>query len=562
VPRLLFFFSLIWVLFSGLPASGQRAFLSDYANEQLKNVPPEKLDSFFLVQGRYYYAFYTRESYRRAMECYLEALRLAINLKHQDVIIKCYFGIGSVYDANNNLPQAIRYYKMNYDGVLKERPFKAINILRATYNIAATYGKAKDTQNAYHYTLKMGQMLNWISDPEERENYRLLIAHTFAGIGKNDEFIEYFSKLPANIEFKDGELAYGRLYAETMSRYAFQTGRRNDAIPPLLKELAHTKDSIPLLNLLLKSYAALGDYKKAYECQQMLISADMRSMDRSTYGDINYRLLEADNLLKQRQNNELKVNEESLRFHSSILYTISLLLGLVLAITIYLYRRFRTRNKFEDHQNNLIREHNESSTLLMKEVHNRVKNNLQTISNMVEVQLNKPESDLYYSMREIQTKMRTLAIAHQMLYEQDESKDVDLQSYFEDMVEMTLETLPVSAKPIEQRINMHGNKLNLEKLATLALAVNEMIINTIKHVLPFSDSCYIAMECKLIDGEMHFTYSDNGPDGALNTDENIDTITGTGIRLINKLARQMGAKILVEKENNGKVQYLLIFNKN
>jgi two-component sensor histidine kinase len=347
-----------------------------------------------------------------------------------------------------------------------------------------------------------------------------------------------------------------------MSRYAFQTGKHNEVIPPLLKELAHTKDSIPLLNLLLKSYAALGDYKKAYECQQMLISADMRSMDRSTYGDINYRLLEADNLLKQRQNNELKVNEESLRFHSSVLYTISLLLGLVLAITIYLYRRFRTRNKFKDHQNNLIREHNETNTLLMKEVHNRVKNNLQIISNMVEVQLNKPESDLYYAMREIQTKMRTLAIAHQMLYEQDESKDVDLQSYFEDMVDMTLETLPVSAKPIEQRINMHGNKLNLEKLATLALAVNEMIINTIKHVLPFSDSCYIAMECKLIDGEMHFTYSDNGPDGALNTDENIDTITGTGIRLINKLARQMGAKILVEKENNGKVQYLLIFNKN
>jgi two-component sensor histidine kinase len=562
VPRLLFFFSLIWVLFSGLPANGQRAFLSDYANEQLKNVPPEKLDSFFLVQGRYYYAFYTRESYRRAMECYLEALRLAINQKHQDVIIKCYFGIGSVYDANNNLPQAIRYYKMNYDGVLKERPFKPINILRATYNIAATYAKAKDTQNAYHYSLKMGQMLNWISDPEERENYRLLIAHTFAGIGKNDEFIEYFSKLPPNIEFKDGELAYGRLYAETRSGYAFQTGRRNDVIPPLLKELAHTKDSIPLLNLLLKSYAALGDYKKAYECQQMLISADMRSMDRSTYGDINYRLLEADNLLKQRQNNELKVNEESLRFHSSVLYTISLLLGLVLAITIYLYRRFRTRNKFKDHQNNLIREHNETNTLLMKEVHNRVKNNLQIISNMVEVQLNKPESDLYYSMREIQTKMRTLAIAHQMLYEQDESKDVDLQTYFEDMVDMTLETLPVSAKPIEQRINMHGNKLNLEKLATLALAVNEMIINTIKHVLPFSDSCYIAMECKLIDGEMHFTYSDNGPEGALNTDENTDTITGTGIRLINKLARQMGAKILVEKENNGKVQYLLIFNKN
>lgn len=564
MPRFLFHFSLTIALLLGLPAHGQRAFLSDYANEQLKNVPPERQDSFFLVQGGYYYAFYTRESYRRAMECYLEALRLAINLKHQDVIIKCYFGIGSVYDANNNLPQAIRYYKMNYEGVLKERPFKPINILRATYNIAATYSKAKDTQNAYHYSLKMGQMLNWIPDGEERENYRLLIAHTFAGIGKDDEFMEYFSKIPVDADFKDGELAYGRLFAETKSRYALQTGKRNEVIPPLLKELARTKDSIPLLNLLLKSYAALGDYKKAYECQQMLITADMQSMDRNTYGDINYRLLEADNLLKQRQNNELKVNEEELRFHSSILYAVSLLLALVLAVTVYRYRRFRTRNKYADLRSNLIQEHDEVNTLLMKELHHRVKNNLETISGMMEMQLNKPEADLYFSMREVQAKMHTLAIAHQMMYEQGELKDVDLQTYFEDMVDTTLQTLPASAKPIEQRINMHRNKLPLEKLVILALAVNEMVINSVKHVLPFADDCYIAMECRLIDGEMHFTYCDNGPGAASSqgADENVSTITGTGIRLIHKLARQMDAKILVEKENNGKVQYLLIFNKN
>jgi two-component sensor histidine kinase len=552
------------VLFAGLPANGQRTFLSDYANEQLKNIPSDRQDSFFLVQGRYYYAFYTRESYRRAMECYLEALRLAIKLKHQDVIIKCYFGIGSVYDANNNLPQAIRFYTMNYEGVLKERPFKPINILRATYNIAATYAKAKDTQNAYHYTLKMGQMLNWIPDGEGRENYRLLIAHTFEDIGKNNEFTEYFKKIPTDIEFKDGELAYGRLFAEAKSKYALLTGKRNDVIEPLIKELAHTKDSIPLLNLLLKSYAALGDYKKAYECQQMLITADMRSMDKNTYGDINYRLLEADNLLKQRQNNELKVTEEELRFHSSILYAVSLFLVLVLAVTLYLYRRFRIRNKFADQQNSLIRKHNETNTLLMKEIHHRVKNNLQIISSMVEMQLNKPETDLYFSLREIQTKMSTLGLAHQMMYEQNELKDVSLQVYFEDMIEMTLETLSIPAKPIEQRINMHGNKLNLEKLAILALAVNEMVINSIKHALPYTDNCYIAMECKLIDGEMHFTYCDSGP-GTISIpgiDENVSIITGTGIRLIHKLARQIGAKILMEKENNGRVQYLLIFNKN
>jgi two-component sensor histidine kinase len=563
VSRFLFIISLFIVtLCSSQHAGAQRAFLSDYANEQLKNVPVEQQDSFFLLQGKYYYAFYTRESYRRAMECYLEALRLALNYKHQSIVVKCYFGIGSVYDANNNLPQAIRYYKMNYDGVLKERPFKPINILRATYNIAATYAKARDTANAYDYSLKMGQMLTWIQDPQSREGYRLLIAHTFAGIGKTDEFIDYFSQIPADITFKDGELAYGRLYAETKSRYALLLGKRDEVVPPLLKELEHTRDSIPLLNLLLKSYAALGDYKKAYECQQMLIAADMRSMDRSTYGDINYRLLEADNLLKQKQNNELKVNEEELRFNSSILYTVSLLLALGLVITLYLYRRYRIRNKFSDQRKAMVNLQNETNNLLIADVHHNISDTMFMLNNLMEAQLSKSDADLYTAMREVQAKMLAVASAHRMVYAQGDAKEIDLQSYFEELLETVLHVLPAAVRPKAVSVAMHGNRLGVKKLVELSFVITEMIIASIKYASPVNAGLSISMDSKVIDGEMHFTYADSGTDIVSATDENTDTITGISLRLIHKFARQMGAKILAERDNDSGTRYLLIFTKN
>lgn len=463
----------ILTLFSLPAVKAQDAFLSDYAREQRKSIPLEQQDSFFLVQGKYYYAFYTRESYRKAMECYLEALRLAIQYGHQNNIVRCYFGIGSIYDANNNLPQAIRYYQMHYEGVLKARPFNAAYILRATYNIAATYAKAKDTLNAYHYTLKMGQMLGWIKDSAQLDNYRLLMAHTFSGIGKDDEFRQYFKPVAGHNDFRDGELAYGRLFAEAKSKYALLSGQQNEVIPPLLQELAHTKDSIPLLNLLHKSYAQLGHYKEAYDCELLLVAADMRSMDKTTYGDINYRLLEADNLLTQRENTELQLNEQALHLKSSLLYLLTILLLIGLVVTLFFYRRFRLRNKFAAAQNKLTQQHDATNTVLMKEIHHRVKNNLQIISSMVEIQLNKPENDLYSSMREIQSKMRAMAIAHQMMYEGNEMRHVDMQTYFEKMVAMTLELLVVNGNPVQQQIRMHGNKLDLEQLITLALAVNE-----------------------------------------------------------------------------------------
>ncbi len=533
--------------------------LTDYAREQQKNIPLEQQDSFFLAQARYYYAFYTRESYRKAMECYLEALRLAIQYKHPDNVSSCYFGIGSVYDANNNLRQAIRYYQKYYEDVLKKRPFNAANVLRATFNIASTYAKARDTANAYHYNLKMTQMLDWVKDPVKNDEYRLLIAHTFSVIGKDDEFSQYFAPLKDRTNFRDDELAFGRLYAESRSKYALLTGKRDEAIPPILQELARTRDSIPLLNLLHRTYAVLGMYKEAYEYELLLVSADMRSMDKTTYGDINYRLLEADNLLKQRENVELQMNEQTLELKSSLLYLFALLLVIGLLITLFFYRRFRIRNKHASEQNKLIKTHDETNTLLLKEIHHRVKNNLQIISSMVEIQLNKPENDLYFSIREIQSKMRAMAIAHQMMYESNEMDDVDMQTYFEKMVVTTLELLAVSDSPVQHQIRMHGNKLDLEKLVTLALAVNEMLINSVKHVLPCVGHCHIDMECRLIDGEFHFTYSDNGPD---TPESNIETITGTGIRLIHKLARQLDAKIRVDKDNSGKIEYLIIFSKN
>src|ERR1700754_3877182 len=128
MARFIFIVVIVLSVFQWQSAPAQKSFLSDYAFEQIKNIPEQSQDSFYLVQGKYYYAFYTRESYRKSMECYLEALRLAIQYQHPKVILKCYFGIGSIYDANNNLAQAIHYYKLHYDGVLKERPFNAKNI--------------------------------------------------------------------------------------------------------------------------------------------------------------------------------------------------------------------------------------------------------------------------------------------------------------------------------------------------------------------------------------------------------------------------------------------------
>lgn len=234
------------------------------------------------------------------------------------------------------------------------------------------------------------------------------------------------------------------------------------------------------------------------------------------------------------------------------IYLLWTLLFFTVIITLLLYRRVR----FISEQKKLIVIKDEHKGTLLREIHHRVKNNLQIISSLIELQIDKPDTDLYSSLREIQTKMRTIAIAHQMMYEETELKNVDLQTYFENMVATTFEIL-VATHSIQRRIRMNCNNLHPEVLISLALAVNEMLINTVKHVLPYVEHCFVEMECKSESGQLHFTYSDNGP-GAQK--KKLGKITGSGIRLIHQLARQMNAKLMVEIHKSGKVDYLIVFD--
>jgi two-component sensor histidine kinase len=550
---------LLVTAFSLSTALGQKSFLSDYALEQVKDIPEEKQDSFYLVQGKYYYAFYTRESYRKSMECYLEALKLAIEYQHPNVILKCYFGIGAVYDANNNLQQAIRYYKQYYDGILKERPFNAKNILRASFNIASTYAKAKDTANALQYSLKMAEMLPWLKkDSVAYNQYCLLIAHNFIEIGRNVEFQEYFHMITPKSAFEDGELALGRLFAEAKSKNALLLGMKDSVIPPILFELSRTRDSIPLLNLLLTSYAAIGDYKKAYECQELMIDADVRSMDKNTYGDINYRLLEADNLLRQKKNSELLLTSQQLRFKTSLLYVATFMLALGLLATWFLFRRYKIKNRMKDRETVLIKQHQESNHHLLKELHSGINESLKVWSDSLDSQFQTIGHSPDELKREIKAGLNCIAIAHAVLERYDAINQVTLQPYFESLTRETFEIFEVEAVLVDWKIEMLTSQMDVVKLIPLAFGIVELLKHTIKNTLGISKQVEIEIQCRLMDGEYHLTYKELG---FVEPEYDSNVITKMDTKLLYDFLRQINAKVLIDDDKIGQHEVLIVFVK-
>lgn len=149
--------------------------------------------------------------------------------------------------------------------------------------------------------------------------------------------------------------------------------------------------------------------------------------------------------------------------------------------------------------------------LLLRELHHRIKNNLQIISSLFN--LNVSESNIPESHRlflESQNQIQTIAMVHEMLYESDDLVSINIQRYLNSLVAYLLHSYEVDLQLLKLSLNCISVPLCLSQAIPLALLINELISNSIKHGLArlggtLDLSLYFESENML-----HLDYSDSG----------------------------------------------------
>lgn len=500
-----------------------------------------------------YYSMYTREGYLAALECNIAAYNLALKYDHKDAIIRAYKGMASVHDASNNTQEAIKYYQLYYDGIRNKKDHQS-NFF-ALYNLALSYTKMSDNR-ALHYIPLMENEMYASEDSSVIYIGYLFIAGIYSRFKDYKKLGYYYEKLPEEINFEDHNYAYGRIYAEVKCRYLIEKGQPEKAIALLQQQLAITRDSIPVLLSLINFSAETGNYKQAHEYHKILDDYNVRKTNAQIQSTIDYKLLSVENELKEQVNQQLKVREEKLKKNNLALYLVAQILLVILILLVFIFSKFRKQNKRLTQQNDFISSQNEHIAVLLREIHHRVKNNLQIISSLIELELLNPGKDPLASLLKIQAKMSSFALVHQMMYENANQDQIKLQSYFDQMVSATLQILASPGEQVATDVDMGESWLEPNRLVLLALLVNELITNTCKHVLPYrNNTCRIELSCRAVNNEMHICYSDSGgPPGKAARP------SGMGKRLIPRLAFQMDAKLDI-REEAGSITYTLILAK-
>jgi two-component sensor histidine kinase len=128
----------------------------------------------------------------------------------------------------------------------------------------------------------------------------------------------------------------------------------------------------------------------------------------------------------------------------------------------------------------------EEKDLLLREIHHRVKNNLQVITSLLSLQSNKVSDPKTRALlRESQNRVRAMAMVHETLYRSDDLHAVDCAEYVRALAGPLYQSYGLKPGAVELRIQVPpGTRISLETATPFGLIVNELISNALKHAFP------------------------------------------------------------------------------
>ena len=161
-------------------------------------------------------------------------------------------------------------------------------------------------------------------------------------------------------------------------------------------------------------------------------------------------------------------------------------------------------------QNELIQSKNKENTLLIKEVHHRVKNNLQIITSLLRLQGNNLEPEVAQRFEEANNRIMSMALIHQKLYQQDNLTEVDTTSYITELANYMIDSQQPDV-PVKKHIHSEITGLGLNTIVPLGLLLNELISNSFKHGFESVNHGEIEISIKPEDdNSFTLSYHDNG----------------------------------------------------
>ncbi len=209
-------------------------------------------------------------------------------------------------------------------------------------------------------------------------------------------------------------------------------------------------------------------------------------------------------------------------------------------------------------QVDLLRRALEEKETLLREIHHRVKNNLQVVSSLLNLQAARiVDSTALAIFSESRARVRSIALLHEKLYRSVDVATVDMESYLTDLVGELRRTYPAGGRLLV-KFEIDGVKLGLDAAVPCGLIANELFTNVLKHAFvgrPKTEPGHVIVRMTASEGMTELAMIDDGVGVEAAIVERDDGTT-LGLRLVRTLARQLEGALVVRSSSTGTVATL------
>lgn len=297
-----------------------------------------------------------------------------------------------------------------------------------------------------------------------------------------------------------------------------------------------------------------GDYKKAFEVKQihdtLLDSLKKGEVQLSLakldlYNEVELSKLEISDLNKQHE-----LSKANLKNRTLVVVIISIVTAFIILLLVFNFFRTRKLRSFNDELNNQqeiislqnaeLTESNKEKEILLGEIHHRVKNNLQTITSLLNIQQRKlkdPES--IKVLEDSKNRVMAMGLIHQHLYQNASFAEIDFKNYTKQLVKVLIDTN--ACCEIDVKCVIPELKIELDNAIFFGLIINELAINSIKHAYDGVVNPYLEISIFESDNKMALCVKDNGHESDIDHDKS----NSFGWKMVNNICEKLGGEVNV-----------------
>jgi two-component sensor histidine kinase len=208
---------------------------------------------------------------------------------------------------------------------------------------------------------------------------------------------------------------------------------------------------------------------------------------------------------------------------------------LLLVVVVAIGRSYATQRKANKVKGELLQQ----KDMLMREIHHRVKNNLQVITALLELQTGKQSDEgVKEAMTESTARVRSISLIHQKLYKDEHITTLEFSGFANDLMVQVASAFKKPGQDIMLSNRIPATTLDIDTAVPLGLILNELMTNSFKYAFGDRENGSITMALERTKDEYKLHYSDDGP--GLPEGMQLASLKSLGMKVMLSLSKQLG----------------------